>query len=190
MRRRTCRGMTITEWLVVVVIVLLCSGVILLFLRGELEFVDGSTLQGDVRARNQLALDVVAADLRQATRKAAGSPPNVSIPAAPSNTGLTLYRPADLNADGRIVDNTGAIEWDTAAPVQYQYDSAAQQLLRIGGGVTRVVAHHVTGVTFEDKTIDPSLGSNEIRVRVTMQETTSHQRTLTASNSTVIRLRN
>lgn len=182
--------MTLVEWLLATAVMLVGSAVLIVFLQRQTDFLESSTIQGDLRARSQLAIGAITRDLRHGTLVAAASPPNVTIPPAPNNISLTLYLPADLDNNGYIVDAAGDVEWDALDPVQYQYDAGARRLLRTAGGVTRVVANHVTAVQFEDQTIDAALADDQVRVQLTMQETTPHGRALTATNSAVVQLRN
>lgn len=184
------RGFTLVEMMVAFTIVAAGGAALLLFLQQENLFVETSTVSGDVRTRAQLALETVASELRHATRKAAGSPPNIAIPPAPSNTSLTLYLPADANGDGRIIDAQGNVEWNTATPVQYQYNPSQQQLRRTAGAATRVVASNVSGVTFEDQAINNSLNADEVKVQLTLQQTASNQRSLSSTVATIVKLRN
>ena len=188
--RRRHGGFTLVELMVTFAIVMAGGAALLLFLQQQTSFIETTSTGGDVRTRAQLALETVANELRLATRKAGGSPPNVTIPAAPGNTSLTLYLPADVNGDGRIVDAQGNVEWNTATPVQYQYDAGNNQLLRTAGASTRVVVSNVSGVIFEDQTHNGALNSNEIKVRLTLQQATAHQRTLSSATSMIVKLRN
>lgn len=179
-----------TELLVAFAIIGVGGGILIGFLQRQNDFLENSVIQGDVRTRAQMALDVMANELRQTTRTAAGSPPNVSIATIAGNPTLTFYLPVDANADGRIIDGSGNIEWNTAQSILYEYNVALKQLRRIEGLSSRVIAHHVTGAAFEDATINGSLSADELRLQLTLQETTAHQRTPTATVTTVVMLRN
>ena len=158
------------------------------FLLQQTDFLETSTTQHDVRTQAALAVNAVAKELRSATHKAAGSPPNIDI--APGNTALTLYLPGDANGDLRIIDGAGNIEWDTASSVVYQYDAGLRQLLRTTGASTRVVAGNVTSVTFQDQASDASLKSDEVRVSLTVRQVTPRQRFLESTSTAIVRLRN
>ena len=182
------RGLTMVELIVVFTIVALGSVALLTSLLSQTDFLDTSTTQHDVRTQAQLAAQQVAQELRKATRKAAGSPPNVTI--APGNSSLTLYLPKDANGDSRIIDAAGNLEWDAVNPVSYQYDAGQRQLLRLEGAATRVVASNVTSVVFTDQSDDSSLKSNEVKIQLTLQQATSRRRMLESSAAMIVRLRN
>jgi Tfp pilus assembly protein PilW len=190
MTRSRVRGITLVEWMLTVVVMLIGGAALMVFLQSQTEFMEFSSVQGHLRSRSHLAVGSVVRELRLATRTATGSPPNAAIPAAPGNTSLTLYLPADLDSNGYIVDGAGEIEWDAANPVQYQYDAAARQLVRTAGGTSRVVASHVASVQFTDQTIDAGLADDQVRVQLTLEEATPRGRVVRATNSAVIQLRN
>ncbi len=188
--RRAQHGFTLVEILVASSMALVVSGVLFEFFVHHADFLDTAAMESDLRSQVQLAVDDMLKELRHATRAAAGTPPNISIPAAPNNTRLTCYLPGDLDGNGMIIDAAGNLEWVTANPVQYQYDAPSQQLRRIDNTGTRVLANHVSSVSFEDRSIDASLLTDEVRIRLTLQDTTPHGRTLSASETTLIKLRN
>ena len=80
--------------------------------------------------------------------------------------------PRDLDGDGtRIAAATGAIEWgpeDWSIALLTQPDGTNLLCRRKDGAVDRVLAPHVNRVTFEDYRSDPTLGYNQIRVRIFM----------------------
>ncbi len=148
------------------------------------------TTQSDLRTRMQQALSRMATELRDTTRAGAGSPPNVAIPPAPGNTMLTFYLPADLDGNGLITDVSGNTEWNIALPVQFVYLPNTRQLQRIAGGAIQVIANDVAAVAFADRTIDPQLNLDEVRMTLTLQQTTAQRRTLSATAAASVKLRN
>ena len=186
MPRAVSRGIAMTEFILLSGMLAVASTVCAEFLLRQSDLVYLAVMQNDLHLAAQQAMEAVVTDLRPATRAAAGSPPNATIPAPPGNTTLTLYVPADLDEDGDIVDAGGAIEW-SPAPIVYQLNQ--QQLLRTQGGATRVLANDVTGLAFEDQAIDGTLAAEEIRVRLTLQAA-RRGRTTTVSRSAVVNLRN
>lgn len=187
---RPRQGFTLVEMLVVGSLTMLIGGVLLEFSMRHMDFLNTTAMQSDLRSQTHLAMEAMLKELHHGTRAAAGSPPNVSIPAAPNNTGMTFYLPADVDGNGMIIDAAGTIEWVTANPVQYVYDAPSQQLRRTDTAGTRVLANSVTAATFEDRTITPTLPTDEVRIRLTLQGTTPRGRTLSASDTAVIQLRN
>lgn len=180
------KGITLIELIVAFVIVAVGGGILMLFLQKQTDLMETSSAYGSVRTRAEIALGNMADELRLATRKGAGSPPNLAI----AGGTMTFYVPTDSDNDGRIVDASGGIEWDAALPVQYSYDAGTQQLNRIQGAQARVLAHHVSAVSFSDKSIDGTLNDNEVKIQLSVQETTQHQRTAAATVATVVKIRN
>ena len=188
--RHIQRGFTVIELLVAGSLAIMVSGILLEFLVRQTDFSDTVAMESDLRSQVQLATTDMLKELRHATRAAGGSPPNISIPAAPNNTTITFYLPADLDGNGMIIDAAGSLEWAVLNPVQYQYDAPSRQLRRIDNTGTRVIANTVSQVSFEDRTINASLLTDEVRIRLTLQDTTSRGRTLSAADTALVKLRN
>lgn len=178
------------ELVIVGSIVTLIGTVLIEFFIRESDFLQTSMTRSELRTQAHLALNTMIDELRHGSRSGAGSPPNVSIPASPNNTTLSLCLPMDLDGNGLIVDTAGVIEWDVLTPVQYQYVPASRQLDRINGANTQVVANDVQSVVFEDATIDASLADDEVRIILTLQRTTQHRRSITESATAIVKLRN
>lgn len=189
MRRLSQRGFSLVELMIATGLVGLAGTMLIEFLMRHTDFVETTSMQGDVRARTHLAIGIMSRELRHGTRAAAGNPPNVLIPAAPNNTTMTVYVPADLDDDGDIIDAGGGIEWDPT-PIVYQYDAAARQLRRTAGAQTRVVVSDVAAVTFADAAIDPGLGDDEVAFTLTLSASTPQGRTLSTTAGAVVKLRN
>ncbi len=188
--RQRVQGFTLIETMVVGTIFLSMGLVAVMWLNGASDLWWTTNTQAEVRESVHLAVNRVAAELRSSTRTAAGSPPNTSIPAAPGNTTMTCYLPADLDGNGKITDAIGNTEWDNANPVQYVYVPAQRQLQRVQGAQQVVLANDVLSVRFDDASIDPSLSTNEIRISLTLQKTSPQQRTVSATSTEIVKLRN
>ena len=188
--RRCQEGWTLIEAVLATTMLLVVFGGALALLNLQSDFWELATTQTDSRSEVERIMASVVKELRLARRVTAGIAPNISIPAAPGNTTMTFYVPTDVDGDHTVLDAIGAVEWNTADPIQLTYDAASQQLRRLQGGVTRVLATHVTAATFSDQAIDGTLASNEVRVALTTQQMTAHQRPVAMSASTVVRLRN
>ena len=184
------RGFTFLEFLLVSSLLTLIGGALAEFAAEHIQLQALSQAHGDLRTGGQLAMDQMVTELRHATRAAAGSPPNLTVPAAPNNTSLTFYLPADVDGNGLIVDAAGNIEWATGTPIQYQYNVAAKQLRRVADGNTRVLANDVTGVVFKDRTIDGSLNADEVSIQLTLQRTTPSGRAVSTTVNALVKLRN
>lgn len=178
------------ELLTISAIATVVSAVLLTFFAQQSAWLETATTVSELRSQSQLALASMMSDLRQTTRKAAGSPPNISIPVPPANTAMTLYLPADLDGNEMIIDAAGNLEWDELNPVQYQSAPASRQLQRVAGAGVRVLANDLAGVAFEDETIDGALGADEVRIRLTLQRTTPSRRTVSTTSSAIVKLRN
>lgn len=176
------RGWTLLELVMSASILLVVIAAVLNFLSLQTDFWEYSTTQTDVRSDLEHAMDAMARELRSAQRVTPGSSPSITIPNAPDNTTMTLYVPTAVDS------STGIITWSSA--IQYTYDPASQQLRRVQDGITRILASNVTSAAFTDKAIDSTLYSNEVKVAVTLQRTTPHQRAVTVNASTIVRLRN
>ncbi|MBI3331244.1 MAG: hypothetical protein HYZ96_03935 [Candidatus Omnitrophica bacterium] len=190
MRASARDGFTLVETMVAGTILVSISLAAVLWLTGVSDLWWTTTTQSEVRRASQQAVNRMVAELRSATRTAAASPPNASIPAAPGNTTATFYLPTDQDGNGFIVDAVGNTEWDTLNPVQYAYVPAQRQLVRIQGGQSRILANDVASVTFEDRTINPALYQNEVKIILTLQRTTPQRRTVSASAVETVKLRN
>ena len=183
-------GFTLVETMVAGGILLSMSLIAMLWLTGVSDLWWTTSTQSEVRTRSQQAVNRMVSELRSATRTAAASPPNAVIPGAPLNTSMTFYLPADLDLNGLIIDAAGNTEWNAAAPIQYLFVPAQQQLVRIQGGQQTVLANDVTAATFDDRTTVPTLGNNEVRVTLTVQRTTPQRRTVLATAAEIVKLRN
>ena len=191
MRRSTrAHGFTLVETMVAGTIMLSMSLIATLWLTGMSDLWWTTTIQSELRMQNQLVMNRLLAELRSATRTAAGSPPNATIPAVPNNTSMTFYLPIDLDNNGTIIDAIGNTEWDLANDVQYVYDAGQRQLLRTQGGNTLVFARDVSGVTFEHSGINAALRPNEVKISLTLQRTTPQRRTVSATAVEIVKLRN
>lgn len=183
-------GITLVELLLAFVIIIIGSGLLLAFMRTQSDATESSTLQGDVRMRAQIAVEAMSNELRAATRTGGGTPPNLSIPAAPGNTSVTFYLPQDgSDANTTIIDAAGNVEWGATAII-YSFDAGNQQIYRTEGGTTTVIASNVSSVTFSDQAIEAALASDEVRMRLTLQEQTPRGRTLTSTAVGLVKLRN
>lgn len=189
-RWMTTRGFTLVETMVAGGILLSMSLIAMLWLTGTSSLWWTSTMQAQVRSDVQQSVSRMAAELRSATRAAAGSPPNAVVPAAPGNTTVTFYLPADADGDGTIVDAIGNTEWDVANAIQYNYIAASRQIQRVRAGQTTILANDVASVTFDALNTDATLSPNEMRMTMTIQKTTPQGRAVSAASIATVKLRN
>ncbi|MBI3320947.1 MAG: hypothetical protein HYZ91_01615 [Candidatus Omnitrophica bacterium] len=177
-------GFTLVETLIVGSLLMSISVVLAVWLTGVSDLWWTSSTFSHSQTSVQLAVSRVVAELRSATSSGVSSPPNILI--AAGNASMTFYLPA-----AGVVDANGNLVWDVANPIQYVYVPAQQQLQRLQGGQTVVLATQVTAIRFDDITTDVSLSANELRVQLTQQMTTPGGRTLPAVTvNEIVRLRN
>ena len=198
---RNTRGFTFVETMVASTVFVSVMTLITLWLAGVSNLWSLATTQSDVRIRAQETMNRVVDELRAATRSAAGSPPNATIPASPNNTSVTFYLPVPGVLGSSVpTDAAGNINWipidaggNPAPPAisrQYSYDANQRQLLRTVGGVQAVIANDVSAATFKDRSIDVTLNTNEIQVTLTLQRTTTNGRAVSATATEIVKLRN
>lgn len=183
-------GFTLVETMVVSAILVSMSLIITLWLNGVSDLWWTTSVQSQMRTFAQQGVNRVIAEIRTGTRTGAASPPNAVIPAAPDNTSITFYVPADLDANGTVIDAFGNIEWNTAEPVTIAFNAAERRLERTQDGATIILTNDVQACTFEDMTINAALNPNEVRINLTLQRTTPLRRVLTANAAEVVKLRN
>ncbi len=188
--RMTKSGFTLVETMVAGGLLVSMSLIVMLWLTGTSALWWTSTTQAQVRSDLQQSMSRMAAELRSATRTAAGSPPNAVIPAAPGNTTITFYLPTDADANGTIIDALGNIEWDLANAIQYNYVAASQQIQRVRVGQTIILANNVTSATFDALNTNATLLPSEVRITMTMQKPTPHGRTVSSTSIVTVKLRN
>ena len=59
-----------------------------------------------------------------------------------------------------------------------------------GGAAQQIVATDVISALFDDQTTDATLYANEVRIRLTTQRTTPHNRTVSAAATMRVQLKN
>jgi hypothetical protein len=189
-RGRLVEGFTLVETMVAGGLFISLGLIATVWFTGVSDLWWTTTVQSEVRTEAQHAVNRVVSELRSATRSGGGSPPNLIIPAAPDNTAVILYLPADQDANGLIIDAVGTTEWGTLNPIQYSYAPQPRELQRTEGGQVRVIATDVSAVTFEDSAIDPALYADQVRITVTLRRKNPQGRTLEATATEVVTVRN
>lgn len=184
-RLQSRRGFTFLETLVAGGILMSLGLVVVMWLSSVSDLWWTSTTQSQVRTTAEQLINRLTDELKNGTRTAAASPPNATIPASPNNTAITFYLPTS-----QVIDASGNIQWDAATAIQYVYVPAAQELRRVAGGVPVTLSGGVTSVRFEDSTINAALYTNEIRVILTVQQRSPQQRTMSATATEIVKLRN
>ncbi len=189
-KARLKRSLTILEVLVAAVIASVIIYVITqLYIQG-IRLWQLSTTQSDLRSTGRNALERMANDLQLATRAQAGSPPNLSIPAAPNNTDITFYLPQRDAGNNIMSSAVGATVWDTATVMHYRYNAASRQLEGVRNGVPFPVAGDIQSVIFEDRSISGSLNPDELRITITLSRNVPLQGLAAVSFVSVVKLRN
>lgn len=150
--------------------------------------------QTDLNAQGRQVISAVISELRKTTRTSLQAPsPNLIIPASPNNNNITFYLPQVTNSSVVTNATDGAIVWDMNNTIQYVFDSGTKELRRIemiDPAGNRTMAHDITSIQFIDNSINGSLYLNELKVLLTLAKTTPRQRNISATLSSVIKLRN
>ena len=144
--------------------------------------------EADLQAQAREALSFMVGELRNATRiSTQTSSPNASIPSSDS---IHFHLP-EYDVDGSVsLNSNNEINWDQSDTIIYDYIPGQKQLRRTEKGEHLILANNVADVTFQDITADSSLGRNEIKITISLQKTTSRQRDISVSLSSVVKLRN
>ena len=185
---RADAGLTLVETMIVLSLMLTVVVITAESLNRGRNFWLTSVTKSEQYLTGKRAMDLMEAELRNATLSGAGSPPNVTI--GGGQTSVTFYLPTDIDSNGLIIDSAGDIEWDPGNPIQYFFDSAQNRLLRIEGGAQRLIATDVLSVTFDDISTDASLSLDELKINLSMQKTILQQRNINTAFVSTVRLRN
>ncbi len=191
-RHPTAQGFTLVETMVAGSLFVSVSLMVIVWLMGVSNLWYTATTQSFARANALQAMTRMTAELHSATRTNAPASPAESITTTtvPPNSTITFFLPTDTDGNGLIIDVNGNTEWDVANPVQYVFDSASQQLRRLQGGQTVILANNVTNVRFDDSTTDATLSSNQVKINLTLQMTTPDGRVLAGTSTEIVKLRN
>ena len=148
------------------------------------------TNQSDLRSTGRNVLVYMAQELGNATRTSSlGIPPNAFI-ASPGQNEITFYLPCNnVSTSGvctsssfatctydpindpdskrcPLIDSNSNTKWDTANQIKYLI--VDNQLQRAVNGVNSPIASDISGVIFEDQSLNPNLNSNEVKVTLTL----------------------
>lgn len=185
------RGFTAVELVVATAVLAVVMSLMLGIYISGLRVWDLAREEADLRAQARQAMEFMVSELRNATRTSTRNPsPNLSIPSSPNNKNINFRLPADNNGDGLLTDANGQIEWDTNNPIDYQYVPGQRLLRRLEKGAQTVIAEDVQDIQFIDIGIDPTLSVFELRIILTLNKTTERQRSISATLSSIVRLRN
>lgn len=185
------RGISLVEVLVVAVIFSIMGSVLInAYIQGTRMWNLIAT-NSDLRIVAHLAMNNMVNELRRTTRTSTGNPsPNLVIPSKPNNNSVDFYLPKDLDDNGLIIDGLGNTEWETNNKIQYQYIPGQKRLRRLEKGQQLIIANDVELIEFEDASITPSLYNDELKIALTLSRNTRDGRTVTASVSSIVKLRN
>ncbi len=197
--KKNISGLTLMEILVASILATIVIAMIYSIYTSGNDLWNTKQIQAHLQAQGRLAMSQMVGELRQATRASTQTPsPNVIIPAAPGNTVIDFYLPADMDGDGTITDAVnGTIEWNTTEIIEYMFNSTGNTLVRSkidtsGPTVleTKNLSQDVSTAKFSDITIDGSLRLNEVRIVLTLSKQTPRQRNITMNFSSIVKLRN
>jgi len=181
--RKSCKGYTLVEILVATGILVVVTFIM------SVSLLQGNRLQrsADIHSELQLTgmrvMDLMVAELRTATRLATVSPPNIYI--YPEGKVIAFYLPVQ-----GVVDSSGNTAWDTGSPVEYQFVPDKNQLCRIQGGNSRILANNVSAVSFDDISTDTSLHINEVKIQLSLEKVVYQGTNASASFVAAVKLRN
>ena len=114
----------------------------------------------------------------------------MSIPSKPNNKMVHFYLPVVNENTGYIIDEIGATEWDKSNKIQYQYIPGLNQLRRLEKGTHYIIANNVTNVEFEDHSVNNSLYNDELKIILTLERDTPHNRRVSVTLTSIVKLRN
>lgn len=187
-------GFTLIEAVVSVGIFSIISAVMLSF------FIQGTALwhlvinQSDSRLVARNTMNYLTRELQNATRTSNLNPypsrPNLVIPSKPNNTSVDFYLPVDNDGNGFIIDAIGDTEWDLNNKIQYQYVPGLKILRRLEKGNQYIIANNVSSIEFEDKSINPALNNNEVKIILTLERVIQQKRTIFITLTSIVKLRN
>ncbi|MGB4521340.1 MAG: prepilin-type N-terminal cleavage/methylation domain-containing protein [Candidatus Omnitrophota bacterium] len=187
-------GFTLVEVAVSVGIFCIISAVMLSF------FIQGTALwhlvinQSDARSVARNAMNYLTRELQNATRTSNlnphPNPPNLVIPSKPNNTSVDFYLPVDNDDNGFIIDAIGDTEWDLNNKIQYQYVPGLKILRRLEKGNQYIIVSNVSSIEFEDKSINPALYNNEVKIILTLKRAIQQNRTIFITLTSIVKLRN
>ncbi len=188
---KTTHGLTIVEVLIASSLLVVIGSLMISFIMQGSSLWEIITGQSDLRSSLRNAMNSMEQELRKTTRTSTETPsPNLIIPSKPNNTSVDFYLPGDSDNNGLIIDAMGATEWDKSNKIQYQYVPGLKLLRRLEKGNFRTIARNVALIEFEDTSINSALYNAELKIILTLEKNTRQQRTISASITSVIKMRN
>lgn len=185
------KSMTLVEVLVSMVIFTMVLGFMYSAYYSGTDIWQVNVEKTDLEARARIAMDLMSSELKSATRTSSLNPsPNLVIPSQPNNNDIHFHLPADNDGNGLLTDASGRIEWDMNNSVKYQYVPGQKELRRLEKGAFTVIARDVLEVRFIDASIDSMMALAELRIILTMQDTTRLGRSVSYTVNANVRLRN
>jgi Tfp pilus assembly protein PilW len=151
------KGYTLAELMVAFAIALIImAAVLMVFISGQRSWRVGDAVAG-------LREDMIRA-VRTMEKELSVTGPSVEdLALGATANSITFSIPQDLDADGVVVNAASQVEW--SAPITYSLNGASRQIERTTGGVTTVLAAHVSALQFS------RLSDRIIRVDVTVRRT-------------------
>lgn len=189
MNRRS--GMTLIEVLIAgAIAVVLMTAAFVMYMTSAASF-DEAQERLVMYDQARRAMNLMINELRWTTRTSSGTPsPNLSIPSSPNNKQIQFHLPEDDDGDGYYTDEDGVVEWATSDTITYEYIPGLKILRRSFKGDHKTLADNVWGVSFSDIGIDPTLGTKELKIVLTLSKTTPKGKTITMTLTGMVGLRN
>ena len=183
-------GFTLTEVLVSAGIFVILGLITILFFTQGISSWQLLTNQSDLRSTGRNALLYMTQELGKATKTSTlGIPPNMLI-SSPGHNVITFYLPCNNvstsssctsfsfatctydptnDPDSKncpLIDSSCNTKWDTDNQIKYLI--VDNKLQRGVNGVNSPIASDISGVIFEDQSMNPNLNIDEIKITLTL----------------------
>ena len=180
-------GFSLLELFIAISLFIVMMGALFLVISPSIDSFQLSTAQLDLESEVRRALDTMTSELMQTRISKINEGP-----VGADNINYNVIRfaiPFDIDNDGDILDNNLAIEWSDQNPANWtvRYSRVGTQIIRTAGdGLNPVLANNITSLTFRR----PSYNPNTIEIGISAQKSTSKNRSVQVSLSSLIKMRN
>lgn len=181
------RGFSVLELFIAITLFIVIMGALFLVISPSIDSFQLSSAQLDLESEVRRAIDTMTSELMQ-TRIA-------KITEGPVNADNINYNairfavPYDIDTDGDIINDNQVMEWSDASPANWtvRYSLVGSQIIRSAGdGLNPVLANNISSLTFRR----PSYNPNTIEINISAQKSTSKNRSVQVSLSSLIKMRN
>ncbi|RJP29527.1 MAG: hypothetical protein C4533_00595 [Candidatus Omnitrophota bacterium] len=171
------RGLTLIE-------ILVASSILILLILAVFQVMEAgrsAVFTGDLTV--QLRQEIIRTFMRMERELKEARPALVSLTSGNSSSTITFSVPQDINGDGTVLDDFGAIEW--SAVITYALNGS-NQIIRTSSGVTNVLANDIVSLQFSR----PLSPVNILQIDMTARKISSSGRQLQDAGQMVIEMRN